>query len=271
MNKSFLKWAGGKYDLVEDIRAEMPAVMSINRYIEPFVGGGAVALNMPVGVPKVLNDVNPGVFGVWGQLQVSPEILIANAKGYFRPKYKSEKWFYALRDEYNVGRPDNGHLFLYLNRHCFNGLCRFNKKGEFNVPYGRYKTIYFPEKELLHAAEVVKNAQIHQNDFREVMETATQGDVVYCDPPYIPLDNTSNFTAYSMGGFSMKDHKDLVFEAEYARNRGATVIISNNDTPVARKLYKDADEVKKVLVSKRISCKSDGRKKQGELIAVYRP
>lgn len=270
MHKSFLKWAGGKFDLVEDIKAEMPAVMSIGTYIEPFVGGGAVALNMPITVPKLLNDINPGVVGIWKALKRAPKSFVCEARVRFRPEYNEEEQFYRIREEYNKDT-SHGSRFLYLNRHCFNGLCRFNKAGEFNVPYGRYKTVYFPEDELRHAAAIVQNAEITQLDFVDVMNFATQGDVVYCDPPYVPLSATSSFVGYSKGGFTLEQQWSLVARAERLRDRGVTVIVSNNDTPLTRKMYKNADKVKKVLVSKRISCKSDGRKKSGELIAVYKP
>ena len=272
MNKSFLKWAGGKFSLLPTL---IPIVQSCTgkggRYIEPFVGGGALALNIPLEVPKVINDVNPGVIAAWRALKDGFRIDIART--YFNTDINTEEDFYRLRNEFNHKFIDSKlpYQFLYLNRHCFNGLCRFNKKGEFNVPYGRYKSIYFPEKELLHAIEVMKNTQIHQNDFRAVMATATQGDVVYCDPPYIPLSASSAFTTYSKEGFRIDDHIDLMLCAEAARDRGATVIISNNDVTVARKLYVRASEIHSVQVSKRISCKAAGRKKSGEIIVVYRP
>jgi DNA adenine methylase len=273
MNKSFLKWAGGKFDLVEDIKAEMPAVMSIKRYIEPFLGGGAVALNMPITVPKLLNDINPGVYAVWNSIKEDGKEFANHARRFF--DHNDEETFYLYRERFNHPTKQwqlfHPHLFLYLNRHCFNGLCRFNKSGEFNVPYGRYKTVYFPEDELRHAVAVTQNAEIGNLDFVDIMNMATQGDVVYCDPPYIPLSATSAFTGYSKGGFSIDQQWSLVARAERLRDRGVTVIISNNDTPLARKMYKNADKLKKVLVSKRISCKGDGRKKSGELIAVYQP
>jgi DNA adenine methylase len=273
MHKSFLKWAGGKFDLVEDIKAEMPAVMSIGRYIEPFTGGGAVALNMPITVPKMLNDINPGVVEVWTSLKREPKTFVENARKFFTGENNTEAEFYRLRKMFNDKLIEycQPHLFLYLNRHCFNGLCRFNKKGEFNVPYGRYKTVYFPEKELRHASAIMQNATISSLDFVDIMNMAEEGDVVYCDPPYVPLSATSSFVGYSSGGFTLEQQWSLVARAERLRDRGVTVIVSNNDTPLARKMYKKADKVKKVLVSKRISCKADGRKKSGELIAIYRP
>lgn len=278
MNKSFLKWAGGKFDLVPTI---LPLILESlgkdGRYIEPFLGGGALALNLPLSVPKMLNDINPGVVEVWTSLKRDPEAFIEYAASFFQSGfYNTEPRYYKQRDAFNFAVKHGGGnltaaLFLYLNRHCFNGLCRFNKSGEFNVPYGRYKTIYFPEKELRHAGEVMKNATISNLDFVDIMNMAEENDVVYCDPPYVPISASSSFVGYSKGGFTLDDQVKLVSRAVRLRDRGVTVIISNNDTPLTRRMYKNADEVKKVLVSKRISCKGDGRKKQGELIAIYKP
>lgn len=278
MHKSFLKWAGGKYDLLPTL---LPLVQGAlepkGRYIEPFLGGGAVALNLPVTVPKVLNDINPGVVEVWTSLKRNSNAFVKYAASFFQSGfYNTEARYYKQRDAFNFAVKHGGGdltagLFLYLNRHCFNGLCRFNKKGEFNVPYGRYKTVYFPEDELHHAAAIMQNATISSLDFVDIMNMATQGDVVYCDPPYIPLSTTSSFTSYSKDGFTFEQQQSLVARAERLRDRGVTVIISNNDTPLTRKMYKNADEVKKILVSKRISCKGDGRKKSGEVIAIYKP
>ncbi len=278
MNKSFLKWAGGKFDLLPTLVPLVQEHMGNGGlYIEPFLGGGAVALNLPVEVPKLLNDINPGVVACWDSLKSGDE-FIEYVRGYFPESgfYNTEARFYKLREAFNFALCHGGGqltaaLFMYLNRHCFNGLCRFNKKGGFNVPYGRYKTVYFPDKELHHAAEVMKNSEISTLDFGDVMNMATQGDVVYCDPPYSPLSTTSAFTSYSVGGFSVDDHYRLCARAERLRDRGVSVLISNNDTLATRQLYGNADELIELQVAKRISCKANGRKKSGELIALYIP
>lgn len=276
MNKSFLKWAGGKFDLVPTLLPMIEQNLGKGgRYIEPFVGGGSVAMNMPDGTPMILNDTNDAVVALYLQVKENPKFIKA-ANLWFHGSDNSETAFYQYREKFNYflkhwNEYEVARLFLYLNRHCFNGLCRFNSKGEFNVPYGRYKTIYFPEAEMENARVKLKNAMIRHGDFGDTMNMATQGDVVYCDPPYIPLSDSSKFTAYSKGGFSMDDQIRLKDRAERLRDRGVTVIISNNDMPLARKLYAKADWIHKVQVAKRISCKSDGRKKQGEVIVVYSP
>lgn len=276
MNKSFLKWAGGKFDLVPTILNMMPGEPQMKRYIEPFVGGGSVVLNMPIGVHKIINDVNPGVVAVWRALQEDGEKFIEGVRrDFFGGEHNNSESYYTFRQRFNHP-PDHWvewipDLFLYLNRHCFNGLCRFNSNGEFNVPFGRYKKVYFPEKELLHAVEVLKNTQIFQADFRSIMCGTKQGDVIFCDPPYVSLSETASFTAYSKGGFSFNDQIALADCAVEASKRGATVIITNHDTADTRALYKHADECKSVSVKRRISCKGDSRHSVNEIIAIYRP
>jgi DNA adenine methylase len=231
-----------------------------------------VALNVPHN-RIIIADVNPGLMALWRTLQSDGHNFIQNCQSFFTDEHNTADSFYTFRKTFNQTDDQylKGMIFLYLNRHCFNGLCRFNSKGEFNVPFGKYKKPGFPMVELLHALEVAQRMTIREIDFLNTMNMATEGDVVYCDPPYLPLSDTSNFVGYSKGGFSYDDQMRLKDCAERLRDRGVTVIISNNDTPVARQLYKKADEIHEVQVAKKISCKSDGRKKLGEIIAVYRP
>lgn len=269
MNKAFLKWAGGKSQLLDKIRSLMPSNFNSNaRYIEPFVGSGVIALNVPHD-RIIIGDVNEGLMACWNELQRNGESFIEDCRELFNGNYNTEEMYYGIRKSFNAHRP-SGEYFLYLNRHCFNGLCRFNSKGEFNVPYGKYKNPYFPEAELRHAYEVTKRMVIYKLGFLDTMAEAESGDVVYCDPPYLPISETSNFTAYSTGGFSMVEQENLAKMARTIAKRGATVIVSNNDVPKARELYKGA-ELHFVDVRKAISCKADGRKKLQEIIAVFRP
>jgi DNA adenine methylase len=272
-HKSFLKWAGGKSQLVDKIISLMP-LNRRKRYLEPFVGSGVVALNVPDDFQEIIiSDTNSDLIGIWDNLKNHRNTFISTCRGYFNSCYNNEEWYYKFRKLFNESKHDHirTSLFLYLNRHCFNGLCRFNSKGEFNVPFGRYKTIYFPEKELRHAAEVSKKMKIFCNDFQSIMRMAQPGDVFYLDPPYIPISKTSGFTTYSTNGFTADEHIILVQNAELAQQKGATVIISNNDVPVARKLYADATEIHFVPVRKSIGAAAGTRKKLQEIIAVYRP
>lgn len=280
MNKPFLKWAGGKIKLLPKLK-EL-GIEQGERYIEPFVGAGSIALNMPH-KEIVINDSNKALIDVWLFLKDhnlielpndAENVTIRALKQYFLLKYNTEQWYYTWRSEFNrFKNKDNEKLFLYLNRHCFNGLCRFNKKGEFNVPYGRYKKVYFPEKELLAAIEVMKKTRIYNKDFRFIFEELVvgEGDTIFCDPPYSQVSKTSSFTAYDGNEFGATKHIELVECAKHAKERGAVVIITNNDTPFTREIYQSADELHYVDVQKNISCKGKSRTKQKEVIAVYRP
>lgn len=269
MNKAFLKWAGGKSQLVPTILSLMPEKSS-GRFFEPFVGSGVMALNVPH-ESIVIADVNQGLMACWLGLKREREGFIERTKALCNPAHNNEKVFYDYRTRFNENQINRGGLFLYLNRHCFNGLCRMNSKGKFNVPFGRYAKPYFPEAELRQALEVTKRMSMGTMGFEETFALVMEGDVVYCDPPYIPLSETSNFTAYSTGGFGYDEQVALMRCAKDASKRGATVIVSNNDVPLARELYSQATEIHSVQVRKAISCKADGRKKSGEIIAVYRP
>lgn len=275
MNKSFLKWAGGKSQLVPKILSLMPLDAS-GRFFDVFVGSGVVALNVPH-KRIVINDVNEGLMSLWWELQKEPG-AIRHCEHFFNPTTNSEEQYYRIRKLFNdkseVHSFMRGAMFLYLNKHGFNGLCRFNKSGEFNVPYNHRKTCPgFPLEELENAVKwfKTKRVTIFNQDFRKIMRRAGKNDVVYCDPPYVPRNKTSAFTTYSKDGFRMDEQMALMLEAEKARSRGVTVIISNNDVSITRKLYDGADEIHEVSVRKSISCKGNGREKQGELIAVYRP
>lgn len=272
-HKSFLKWAGGKIKLLPKLR-EL-GIERGNRYIEPFVGSGVVALNMPH-KEIIIADTNDGLIALWNVLQSNPNANV-HLKQYFFQEYNNIENYYKLRTKFNRALKSGDEdviskLFLYLNKHCFNGLCRFNSSGEYNVPFNHRKTPpAFPEREVLHAIEASKRMSILKQGFMDTMKMVKRGDMVYMDPPYIPVSKSSSFTTYSKDGFSIDDHKNILLQAECAAGRGATVIISNNDVPLSRMLYNAADELHLIDVQKNISCKGDGRKKQGEVMAVYRP
>ena len=272
-HKSFLKWAGGKIKLLPKLR-EL-GIECGKRYIEPFVGSGVVALNMPH-QEIIIGDTNEGLIAVWKSIK-EEESFISIAKTFFNPSYNKNPEYYKLRAMFNnhleCGNLDimTGALFLYLNKHCFNGLCRFNRRGEFNVPYNHTATAPgFPEFELLYAKEVCKRITIYKQSFIDTFKMIKKGDMVFCDPPYIPAQ-LNGFTAYSKDGFGREAHEELVKCAEIAQKKGATVIISNNDTLTSRILYGNATETHFIDVQKNISCKGNSRKKQSEIIAVYRP
>lgn len=267
----FVKWAGGKRRLVPFVARHL--ALPARRLVEPFAGGAAVSLALADEVDSVwLNDVNEDLMDVYVQLRDAPDEYIEAAGRLFAPETNSEKTYYRLREAFHRAAPgrEKAAIFLYLNRHGFNGLCRYNSSGQFNVPYGRYKNPYFPEDELRAAAPVVANAELTRIDFENVLNACGPGDVVYCDPPYVPLSATASFTDYVAGGFTMADQERLVVAAEAARQRGALVAISNHDTEETRRLYRDAQCYYRA-VRRTISCDGQNRNEVAEVLAVFAP
>ncbi len=268
--KPFLKWAGGKLRLVDTLKKKFPK--NGGRYIEPFLGAGSVALN--VAYPEyIVNDFNDDLISVWKFLKTDGPNFIEEAKNLFIPKNNTEDVFYEFRKEFNSTKDKyrKAMLFIYMNRHCFNGLCRYNASGEFNVPFGRYTKPYFPEKEFNGCMEIVKKFQMHSQDFREIFKMVKSGDVVYCDPPYMPLSASANFSDYAEVGFGLKDQIDLAKCAEEAAEKGATVVISNHYNWYSKQIYQDLHNGKvcKIEVSRTISAKTDKRNPVEEIVAVF--
>lgn len=265
-HRAFLKWAGGKYLLIEDIIKHLPEGDTL---IEPFVGAGSVFLNTNY-KKYILADINRDLIALFNIIKTSPDKFIEDAKLLFTPQNNQAEAFYELRSLFN--RSDSSYqrslLFLYLNRHCYNGLCRYNSNGEFNVPFGQYKSIYFPEKEIVFFSDKAQNAEFICTSYQNIMKKAKSGAVIYCDPPYAPLSESANFTAYYSIDFGVKEQKRLAGYAERLSAKGVPVLISNNDTLNTRKWYENAN-IQKVVTRRSISCNGKGRTKIDELLAVY--
>lgn len=266
--KPFLKWAGSKTKLVTALKPLLPAGRF--RLLEPFVGAGAGFLNTDYPA-NVLCDSNAGLIRLYQVLQQQGGKFVRQCASLFTPENNRADRFYALRAEFNrEGDPERrAALFVYLNRHCYNGLCRYNQDGRFNTPFGRYERPYFPRDEMLEFAARLDSATLKVQDFRVSLSEAKSGDVVYCDPPYVPLSPTANFTSYASGGFSPEDQNDLAARSMEAARRGATVVVSNHDTELTRRLYQQASQIVPVLVSRTISCDGENRGRAKELIAVF--
>ncbi len=268
-NRAFLKWAGGKYNLIEPITSLLPEG---NKLVEPFVGAGSVFLNTDY-PSYVLNDVNPDLIALFKTIKRRPQTFIHDARKLFSSRHNDDETYYALRREFNASSDSyfRSLLFLYLNRHGYNGLCRYNRSGQFNVPFGQYRKPYFPQHEIELFAVKAQRAVFTCMSFEKVFRRARKGDVVYCDPPYAPLTATANFTSYASAGFSLDQQHELARRAaSAAHQRGIPVLISNHDTDLTRLLYADAD-LKSLQVSRFISPKADGRTKVAELLALYTP
>lgn len=272
--RPFLKWAGGKYNLVPELLKHFTETDTL---VEPFVGAGAVFLNTHY-KKYILNDLNPDLINVYTTLQREGQAFIDALAPYFLPNYNTEAKYYALRERFNSIRAKTLHaretalLFVYLNRHCFNGLCRYNGSNQFNVPFGRYKQPYFPEAEMAAFHKKSQMARFTNDPFETVFKQTNRRkpSLIYCDPPYVPLSRTAQFTSYVNPKFNDAAQVSLARHSEHSATKGHTVVISNHDTPYTRKLYEKA-KIKRVHVPRFINVDPLKRKKATEVIAIYTP
>ena len=268
-SRPFLKWAGGKYRLTDEINRLLPKRKQC--LVEPFVGAGAVFLNSYF-ERYILADINPDLIHLFNIVKQDVEGYIQACKPvFFHPDANTESYYYTKRQEFNQSTDvfQRAVLFLYLNRFGFNGLCRYNSKNEFNVPFGAYKTHYFPEEELRFFAAKAQSAVFICADFQQTFQMADDDCVIYCDPPYAPISQDSNFTNYSGNEFSIAHQRDLANLAkDIVKQRNIQVVISNHDTPFTREIYQGA-KIRRLKVQRSISQASHKRVKVRELIAVF--
>lgn len=259
--KSPLKWAGGKTQLLSQLRPLYPK--RFNLYLEPFVGGGAVFFNLQPD-DGVLIDSNFELINFYQVVKNNLDEILQDLE-----KHKNEKdYYYKIRslDPEQMGSIERASRFLFLNKTCFNGLWRVNKKGKFNVPFGRYKSPNFRDEENLSLVNIaLQNAEIICDDFSTVMEYTVPGAFVYLDPPYHPLSSTANFTSYTKDSFGEEDQRRLakVFRELDAKN--CNVMLSNSDTKFIRGLYKDYD-IRVVFARRMINSKGTKRGPIKELV-----
>lgn len=266
----FIKFVGGKTALLPEILPRLPA--KINTYHEPFFGGGAVFFALAAeGRFKraVIGDANK-------ELMRTYETLGRHLDGAggvvdileYHTGVHNEEHYYEVRAqkprELDLAR--RAARFIYLNRTCFNGLYRVNKKGEFNVPLGSYTNPKICDEANLRAcAAILKKTAIASLDFEQMILSAKRGDAVYFDPPYIPVSTTANFTTYTAGGFSLADQTRLRDVAKDLVKRGVHVLLSNADTPLMRKLYRGF-KIESVQAPRRVNSKASKRGNVGELL-----
>ncbi|MEN4789203.1 Dam family site-specific DNA-(adenine-N6)-methyltransferase [Pantoea agglomerans] len=266
--RSFLKWAGGKYSVLDEVLAMLPAG---DRLIEPFVGSGTVFIN--AGFKRnLLGDVNPDLINLFNQLQGNPDAVIKTAYQLERGCLSNEAYL-DIRDEFN-GREAHAvrhaALFLALMRTSFNGLCRYNQKGLFNVGWNKKaEANYFPVDELAHFTAMQKEMTFMCAGFEDVIAQAGEGDIVFCDPPYEPLPDEAGFTAYSGTSFTFADQVRLVESLVVARDRGAKVVITNSSAPAILHLYiSNGFRIAPLATRRSVSCKSETRKTVNDIIAA---
>ncbi|HCU0595493.1 Dam family site-specific DNA-(adenine-N6)-methyltransferase [Enterobacter cloacae complex sp. 397G4] len=266
--RPFLKWAGGKYSLLPDLDRLIPAG---KRLVEPFVGGGSVFLNSEKHESFLLADVNADLINLYQMLEVDHIRVCSLARMLFE-RANSEVAYKELRDEFNnqrMGAPERAAAFLFLNRHCFNGLIRYNRDGFFNVGWGKYEAPYFPEIEIKAFKQKSHKCVFLNAEFRRTLALASEGDVVYCDPPYEPLPGTAGFTNYAAGGFSWADQISLAESCVAAHQRGAKVLISNSTAPRVLELYEQHGFILHHVDARRaISSKGSTRETAKDIVAT---
>ena len=267
--RPFVKWAGGKGQLLPHLQPFLPARFS--RYVEPFLGGGAVFFHLK---PEraLLGDSNPELMEAFHVVQEDVQALIA-ALDRHAPHVLDRDYYYELRSAAPNDPVARAARFIYLNKTCYNGLYRVNRQGAFNVPFGRYKRppgLYDAEN-LLAASRLLQDADLHQQDFAETMASAGEGDLVYLDPPYDPLSATPNFTGYTRASFGREAQERLADAFRAAAARGARVLLNNSDTPLVRELYRDFAIAEVPGLLRAIN--SDPKKRKGvtELIVTSYP
>jgi DNA adenine methylase len=263
--RPFLKWAGNKYKIVEDIKRLLPAG---NRLIEPFVGSGAVFLNTDY-KSYLLADINEDLINLYRTLRDYGKDFISFTKTFFTSENNTKERYMELRDLFNTTNDKvlKSALFVYLNRHCYNGLIRYNQKGEFNTPFGRYKKPYFPEEEMQFFYNKLKTAdvELRVSSYEETLKDVFYGDVIYCDPPYIPISKTSNFTQYYQEKFTILDQLKLIQILKDLAKKGIPSVLSNHYNNLIIAHFEDFETLD---VRRTISCKS--REKVKEILAVIK-
>ena len=266
INVPFLKWAGGKAKIIDRIKAQMPEG---HRLIEPFCGSATVFLNTDY-QENLIADTNHDVINIYQHIQREKEDFIEYSRQLFKPESNNADFYYEQRKEFNDTKDKRlrAALFLYLNKHGYNGLCRYNSSGGFNVPFGKYKKVTFPEKYIINFIKKANHAEFIVQDYETTMLSARTGDVIYCDPPYVPLNASNSSFRYVEKIFSMKQQEELAQLARQTAQRGIPVLVSNHLTDFTQEIYAGA-EITQFSVRRSISCKAEQREKASELLALF--
>jgi DNA adenine methylase len=276
MPDPILKWAGGKRQILSEIRGSFPPEPKINSYHEPFFGGGAIFFRETHKYAATINDINKRLMNFYWVVREHPEKLIKENSEHD----PDEEYYYNARDRFNSlregsedfeeglkSRVKEASLLLYLNRNCFNGLYRENSSGEFNVPYGDYTNPdYIQESRIREASEALKGTKIFNRDFQYILEEAKEDDLVYFDPPYKPVERSSSFVEYHNSTFGQEEQQRLADTAVELNKKGVYVVISNS--PAMEELYEGLEEfeIKPVGARRSINSNADERGEVKEVI-----
>lgn len=274
-----VNWAGGKRQIIDIIKNSLPR--AYNKYYEPFVGGGSVFMNI-LPANGVINDINPMLVNMYKQVKASPEALIEECKTIEEEvlNTKRETVYFKIRDAYNkkiskgIYDVQSAAYMIFITKHAFNGLYRVNSKGLMNVSYNSTRDgvrYWYDSKNIRNISFYLNqnNIEIMNTDFETVCSRVRKGDFVYFDSPYIPeRGKTGCFGAYSKDNWSWEDHKRLVILTKDLTDRGAYVMLSNNECSLIYELYEQF-HIKSFPVRRSINCNGDGRKGIEVLITNY--
>lgn len=265
--KPFIKWAGGKSQLLSTLRKIIPT--SFKKYYEPFLGGGALFFDQGFS-PAYLADSNPELMNCYRAVRNQSKKLIKLLSTY----QISEKEYYRIRslNPSSLSNLERAVRFIYLNKTCYNGLYRVNKKGLFNTPFGHCKKVKIVDSDnLLKASSLLRKAELRCTDYYDLLiENARKGDFVYFDPPYLPLGGYSDFKRYTKNFFYEEDHINLASLFDKLDERGCLLLLSNSSNKKIVELYKGYN-IKTVKAQRFINCKGDRRGAVDELIVANYP
>lgn len=270
LNKTPLKWAGSKARVINQLRPHLPKTKCL---VEPFAGSCAVMMNTDY-ESYLIADINDDLINFYQFIKSTSDPTWDNytqaEPEYWWPKFNNPEKYYEARDRFNHGEMNNidrAIAFLILNRHCYNGLCRYNQKGEFNVPYGHYKKAYFPREEMIAFYQKINNATVDMLclPWQKTLSLAAVCDGIYCDPPY--MGNRDSFTAYHTNGFTDADQEALAFALKDLNDRQGNPITVSNST-LATELYADLGfTIHEITAPRSISAKGN-RQSVTEIVAV---
>ena len=266
----FVKWAGGKRQLIPQIRERMPE--KYNDYYEPFVGGGAVIFDL-LPANALINDINKALINTYRTICNESDAFLKEVNKLDNDMWEDgKKYYYTIREHYNDKLMRSEYdvelaaLFVFINKHCFNGLYRVNGKGLFNVPYNNSRRVSVDENVIIATSEYLRRVTIIDGDFEQACKNAKKGDFVFIDSPYAPLNPTS-FESYTKEGFDIESHKRLAKLYDELTARGCYCMLTNHNTELINELYGNKDYKIDVVSVKRM-INSDASNRVGEEVII---
>ena len=266
----FVKWAGGKRQLIPQIRERMPE--KYNDYYEPFIGGGAVIFDL-LPANALINDINKALINTYRTICNEPDAFLKEVNRLDNDMWEDgKKYYYSIREHYNDKLMRSEYdvelaaLFVFINKHCFNGLYRVNGKGLFNVPYNNSRRVSVDEDVIIATSEYLRGVTIIDGDFEQACKNAKKGDFVFIDSPYAPLNPTS-FESYTKEGFAIESHKRLAKLYDELTARGCYCMLTNHNTELINELYGNKDYKIDVVSVKRM-INSDASNRVGEEVII---